>query len=104
MYDNEKILHIFGEVYPLDEKIGVDEYRTVEFTGAYLTIEDSQELGGKFFELIYNNGNQVYEDNKTTSETEGYCNHYFNGKGGTEFDIFSVTEDTPCGDYWCNIA
>lgn len=101
-WNDGKMIHIFGEIYHLgsgEEK----DYRLVQFTGAYLEIEDIQESGGKFLELIYNNGTQIYESNMTETEAEECCKTYFNGTAGTELNIFECDQDTPCGNYWCQI-
>ncbi len=100
--DDGKLVHIFGEVYQLgngEEK----DYRSAEFTGAYLEFEDIQESGGKFMEYIYNDGGQIYEKNMTEMEAEECCKTYFGGNAGTEFNIYECNQNMPCGDYWCEL-
>lgn len=100
--NDSKIIHVFGEIYHLgngEEK----DYRSAQFTGAFLKFEDVQESGGKFIEYIYNDGGQVYEKDMTESEADECCKTYFNGSTGTELDIYECGQDTPCGDYWCEI-
>ncbi|MCM1168178.1 MAG: hypothetical protein NC299_17915 [Lachnospiraceae bacterium] len=112
--DNKKTVHVHGEIYDLG--CGKDEicdanrfldsdtiYRSAEFTGAYLEIEDIQESGGKFLEYIYNNGNQVYESDMTAGHAEKCCQTYFGGESGTELNIYECDQNTPYGDYWCEI-
>lgn len=97
-----KMIHIFGEIYQLgngEEK----DYRSVQFTGAYLEITDIQDSGGKFMEYIYNDGDRIYESDMTKAEAEECCKTYFNGSMGTELNIYECYQDTPCGDYWCEI-
>ena len=101
-FSDGKMIHVFGEVYHLgngEEK----DYRSAQFTGAYLEFEDVQESGGKFMEYIYNDGGQVYEKDMTEADADECCKTYFNGSAGTEFDIYECDQDTPCGDYWCEI-
>ncbi len=97
-----KMIHILGEIYQLGngEEKG---YRSAQFTEAYLEIVDIEESGGKFMEYIYNDGNQIYESNMTETDAEECCKSYFGGKPGTELNIYKCDEDTPCGDYWCEI-
>lgn len=101
-WNDGKMIHVFGEIYQLrngEEK----DYRSAQFTGAYLEIEDVEAAGGKFMELIYNDGDRIYESDMTKAEAEECCKTYFGGKSGTELDINECNEDTPCGDYWCEI-
>lgn len=97
-----KIIHVFGEVYHIDNGEEKD-YRSAQFTGAYLEFEDVQESGGKFMEYIYNDGKQVYGKDMTETEARECCKTYFNGSEGTELNIYECDEATPCGDYWCEI-
>ena len=97
-----KIIHVFGEVYHIDNGEEKD-YRSAQFTGAYLEFEDVQESGGKFMEYIYNDGEQVYEKDMTEAEAEECCKTYFNGSAGVRLDIYECNQDTLCGDYWCDI-
>lgn len=97
-----KKIHVFGEIYYLGNG-EENDYCFTQFTGVFLDFEDVQKSGGKLLEYIYNNGERVYEQNITSAEAEECCKTYFNGKTGTKLDIYECDEDTPCGDYWCDI-
>lgn len=97
-----KIIHVFGEIYYLGNG-EENDYCSAQFTGAYLDFEDVQESGGKFLEYIYNDGSKVYERNVTRAEAAESIETYFSGDAGTKLDIYECDQDTPCGDYWCEI-
>lgn len=97
-----KMICILGEIRRLhNSKKGACVF--AQFTNALLEIEDIQESGGKFMEYIYNDGKRVYEKDITEAEAEECFKTYFNGRAGTEFDIYECNQDTPCGDYWCEM-
>lgn len=98
----DKMIHIFGEIYRLNNGEGKG-YRSAQFTGEFLDFEEVQKYGDELIEHIYQDGNQVYEDDLTEAEAQKCCNEYFDGEPGTEFDIYDCDQNTPCGEYWCEI-
>lgn len=96
----KKVIHLSGNVYFND----VDEtetcYRIAEWTWMYLSLQEVSSLmkDDVFYEYI--NEKVVYLGDITKEEAEEICSTYFDGQPGIKLDVKSVTEDTPCGDYW----
>ena len=101
-YGNGKEVHISGNVYfnDADEETETD-HRIAEWTSFALTFAELKELlqDDDFFDYINERVN--YLGNITKAEAEDICNSFWNGEPGIELDISDVTDDTPCGSYWC---
>lgn len=98
--NDNKHIHIFGNVY-FNDADGTDEcFRHAEWVGMYLSIEELKEFleNDDFFDYI--NERVVYLGNSTENEAIEACRVYFNGEPGKMLRIEQVNEDTPCGEYW----
>lgn len=102
----QKITHILAEVFynGSDNDNEDKDYRVMEFTGQMFSPEHIQELGTGLLDNLYQNGGQCYLGDLTEAEAQELCRTYFNGEsGGSELNIFKLTKDTPCGEYWCEM-
>lgn len=100
MDGDNKVVHIFGNVYYNDVDETGECFRHAEWVGMYVPIKELKELleNDNFFEYI--NERVAYLGNLTEDEAIEACQVYFNGEPGTWLNIKHVNEDTPCGDYW----
>lgn len=83
-----------------DDKVG--NFRSEEMTFCYVPVNEysAERLSIEMEQVkqyVY-----YYEDEKA----EHFVNHYFGNKdgsstGGIHLPLRDVTEDTPCGFYWC---
>lgn len=99
--DGKKYIHIEGNLYLLD----IGKYELVEFTFLYYTLTDLHILleQNVLENTVYEYGKYI-SDNITEQEKDKICTSYFDGKtGGTELTFSEITEETPCGLYYCNL-
>ena len=98
--DNEKIIHLSGNVYFNDSGATEKDYRLAEWTFLYLTIEEAKELisNNTFFEYV--NEKIAYLEDITEEEAKIISRTYHNGSSGTELHIADITKATPCGNYY----
>lgn len=98
--NNEKVIHMSGNVYYNDADETENCYRIAEWTHLCIGVEDAKQMisEDEFFDFINERVN--YLDNKTETEAKEMCKNYFNGNPGIELHILDITENTPCGDYW----
>lgn len=102
----QKVAHILAEVFynGSDNENEDKDYRVMEFTWQMFSPEQIRELGDGLLDNLYQNGGQCYLGDLTEAESQEFCETYFNGESGsTELDISKVTDNTPCGDYWCEM-
>lgn len=97
-----KALHVFSEIYRLDNGEEKD-YRLAEYTGVYFEFEKIHKYGGTFDEHIYETGNCIYEEAMSEAEAKECCETYFTDHFVKELNIYDCDQNTPCGEYWCEI-
>ena len=101
MDGDQKVVHMFGNVY-FNDNDGTDTcFRIAEWTWLYMTITELKERTedwDSFFDYLCQK--VAYLGDLTEAEAIATCQEYFGGTPGTELDIGLVDEDTPCGDYW----
>lgn len=100
MDGDNKVVHMFGNVY----FNGIDEtgacYRHAEWTGLYLSVKEVRNLFDEFCFYDYICDKVSYLGDLTEDEMIEVCRTYFNGESGKMLHVTQVNEDTPCGDYW----
>lgn len=99
---DRKALHVFSEIYYLDNGEEKD-YRLAEYTGVYFEFKDLQGYNRTFDELICETGNCTYENALTEYEANEFCEEYFSNNMAHELDIYNCNQNTPCGNYWCEM-
>lgn len=100
-HNSKKCIHIEGNIYSLDN----GNYEMVEFTFLYYTIVDLRILleQNVLENTVYEEGKYI-SDNITEQEKDKICISYFDGKtGGAELAFSEITEETPCGLYYCDL-
>ena len=100
MDDDNKVVHMFGNIYYNDASWREACFDITEWTGLYLTIDELKALleDDEFFDFV--NSRVDYAGLLNEEEAIEACQVYFNGEPGTWLNIKHVNEDTPCGDYW----
>ena len=100
MDGDQKVVHMFGNIYYNGDDETNECFRCAEWTGMYISIKGLKEFleNDNFFEYI--NERVAYLDVLTEEEAVKACQIYFNGEPGKRLNIRHVNEDTPCGDYW----
>lgn len=93
--NHKKEVHIFGNVHQSD-----DGYKTQEYTGFCMSLGALHgTTSTEMFDLLCEN--VAYEDDLAECEVERVCAEYFSGELGQELHLMDVTNETPCGFYWC---
>lgn len=100
MDDDQKVIHLSGNVYFNDTDETDTCYRYAEWTFLYITLEELREFVDFDAFWDYTNEKVAYLEDLTEEEALTTCQEYFGGTPGTELDIWLVDEDTPCGDYY----
>ena len=92
--NGEKFIHMSGNVYAN----GDGDYRLAEWTGFFVPLSEVHDIR----ELLdYINSQVSYLGDITEEEAEEISNTYFNGEAVPKLQLEDITEDTPCGEYWC---
>lgn len=99
--NGNKIIHMSGELYWNDSDESKTDYRLDEYRWLYITINELKTLieKNKFLEFMCEKVD--CSCNATESEAKEFCNSYFDGNSGEKLSFENITENTPCGDYWC---
>lgn len=98
--NENKVVHVFGNIYCNDADTTETDYRIAEWTFLYITIYELKELvkDGLFYDYVNERVN--YLGDISEAEALKICNQYFGGNPGICLHICDVNEETPCGDYW----
>lgn len=101
MDGDQKVVHMFGNVYFNDADETDKCFRCAEWAWLYMTIAELKariENRDDIFDYLCQK--VAYMSDLTEAEAIATCQEYFDGTSGIELDIRLVDEDTPCGDYW----
>lgn len=108
-HENIKKIHILGNVsyYHLgsDRK---DDHRLIGVTDVYLDFKDVESTDPEsvlaVLNSIYHNG-KLRQDVDITSEKAWECfDKYIEAFNAKELNLFECNNDTPCGNYWCDMS
>ena len=96
-----KYIHLYANIYPRDMNRIDEGYVVAEYTFLYFTIAGIHSVIKDDVFHEFTNEEVEYIDYVSKKEGENICLTYHNGKSGTELDLMDITQETPCGDYWC---
>lgn len=98
LLDGEKHIHVEGNLYPSDN--GENTFEMAEWSGCYIPLAEAQEMmkNDTFFSTI--DELVKYQDTISIEKADEIRKTYFNSKPGVSLDILSITDNTPCGDYY----
>ena len=102
--NENKVVHVFGNVYWNDADTTETDYRIAEWTFLYVTIDELKELVKDDLFYDYVNERVNYLGDISEAEATEICRHYFNGEQGLYLHIEDVNNETLCGDYWFDIV
>ena len=93
-------MHLSGNVYVNDVDETSTNFRIAEWTLLYLNIDEVRNMfeNDTFYDYI--NERVAYLGDITQAGAISICNEFFDGEPGTHLDIYDITNDTPCGNYW----
>lgn len=102
-----KVLHLFGNLYyneAQDNEESSDRFAHSEWTGMYLDIKTVQAMLKDDVFLDFVNEKINYMGNINKEEATESCRAYFNGQSGEALPFERLTENTPCGNYYCDMV
>lgn len=99
-YDGNKVIHLSSNVYFNDSGDTEINYRCVEWTFFYISMNEFKKLvkNNWFYDFV--NERIDYLCDITETSANELCANYFDGKPGTYLYIGDVNEETHCGNYW----
>ena len=100
--NNQKVIHLSGNLELRDEPTDDgEEYSLTEWKWMYMSIDEAK----RFFEDddLYNGVLEEvrYIDDLYKEDAMDICENYFGSEGCEHLSFQDITEDTPCGNYWC---
>ena len=98
--NENKIVHMCGNVYLNDADETETNHRCAEWTGLSFTLKDLEEEinNRQLFETLCENVR--YLEDITECEAIKISEHYFGDEAANHLPIYQVNKETPCGCYW----